>query len=243
MLAGVRCCFLLLFLLAFSVAVVLPVQAQVNGVPPSVTSMGFGGRVINGVPPSVTSFGPDGYNNRWSILGNCCANFLLPANPDPPLFSEHHHRHKDGASLAGVMEPVFVPIAVPYATEEDEDSPDVDADTASPENADSPIRPARYRDSFPIADTEENEEDSASTQPLTVLVFKDTHQSGVLNYAILGDTLLTSTRGVPAESRSPTSTFPPRSKSTTTAAWTSRSRPAPSVSRSLPAGNRPGFCP
>ena len=36
MLAGVRCCFLLLFLLAFSVAVVLPVQAQVNGVPPSV---------------------------------------------------------------------------------------------------------------------------------------------------------------------------------------------------------------
>jgi hypothetical protein len=151
--------------------------------------MGFGGRVINGVPPSVTSFGPDGYNNRWSILGNCCANFLLPANPDPPLFSEHHHRHKDGASLAGVMEPVFVPIAVPYATEEDEDSPDVDADTASPENADSPIRPARYRDSFPMADTEENEEDSASTQPLTVLVFKDTHQSGVLNYAILGDTL------------------------------------------------------
>ncbi|MFZ0824175.1 MAG: hypothetical protein WCB56_00845 [Terriglobales bacterium] len=189
MLAGVRCCFLLLFLLAFSVAVVLPVQAQVNGVPPSVTSMAFGGRVINGVPPSVTSFGPDGYNNRWSILGNCCANFLLPANPDPPLFSEHHHRHKDGASLAGVMEPVFVPIAVPYATEEDEDSPDVDADTASPENADSPIRPARYRDSFPMADTEENEEDSASTQPLTVLVFKDTHQSGVLNYAILGDTL------------------------------------------------------
>jgi len=189
MLAGVRCCFLLLFLLAFSVAVVLPVQAQVNGVPPLVTSMGFGGRVINGVPPSVTSFGPDGYNNRWSILGNCCANFLLPANPDPPLFSEHHHRHKDGASLAGVMEPVFVPIAVPYATEEDEDSPDVDADTASPENADSPIRPARYRDSFPMADTEENEEDSASTQPLTVLVFKDTHQSGVLNYAILGDTL------------------------------------------------------
>jgi hypothetical protein len=189
MLAGVRCCFLLLFLLAFSVAVVLPVQAQVNGVPPSVTSMGFGGRVRNGVPPSVTSFGPDGYNNRWSILGNCCANFLLPANPDPPLFSEHHHRHKDGASLAGVMEPVFVPIAVPYATEEDEDSPDVDADTASPENADSPIRPARYRDSFPMADTEENEEDSASTQPLTVLVFKDTHQSGVLNYAILGDTL------------------------------------------------------
>ena len=184
MLAGVRCCFLLLFLLAFSVAVVLPVQAQVNGVPPSVTSMGFGGRVINGVPPSVTSFGPDGYNNRWSILGNCCANFLLPANPDPPLFSEHHHRHKDGASLAGVMEPVFVPIAVPYATEEDEDSPDVDADTASPENADSPIRPARYRDSFPMADTEENEEDSASTQPLTVLVFKDTHQSGVLNYAL-----------------------------------------------------------
>ena len=43
MLAGMRSCFLLFFLLAFSVAASVPVHAQVNGVPPSVTSIGFGG--------------------------------------------------------------------------------------------------------------------------------------------------------------------------------------------------------
>ncbi len=188
MLAGVRSRFVLFFLLPFSVAVVLPVQAQVNGVPPSVSSISFGGRFINGVPASVTSFGPDGYNSRWSVFGNCCANFFLPANPNPPLLSEGHHRHKkDDASLVGVLEPVFVPFAVPYAPEEDEDA--LDADAASPETPDSSIRPVRHRDSSPMADAEENEEDSAATQPLTVLVFKDTHQSGVLNYAIVGNML------------------------------------------------------
>ena len=52
MLAGMRSCFLLSFLLAFSVAACLPVQAQINGVPPSVTSIGFGGNV------SLMVFGP-----------------------------------------------------------------------------------------------------------------------------------------------------------------------------------------
>src|SRR5271169_5703009 len=36
-------------------------QAQIHGAPPSVTSMGFGGRAINGPRPSVTSLGPRGY--------------------------------------------------------------------------------------------------------------------------------------------------------------------------------------
>src|SRR5579862_7031315 len=35
--------------------------AQVNGMPASVTSPGFGGRQVNGVAPSVTSLGPRGY--------------------------------------------------------------------------------------------------------------------------------------------------------------------------------------
>ena len=39
----------------------LSAAAQANGVPPSVTSFGFGGRSgFNGVPPSVTSVGPRG---------------------------------------------------------------------------------------------------------------------------------------------------------------------------------------
>jgi hypothetical protein len=31
---------------------------QINAAPPSVTSMGFGGRTFNGAPPSVTFLGP-----------------------------------------------------------------------------------------------------------------------------------------------------------------------------------------
>ena len=65
MLTGMRSRFLLSFLSAFSVAVCLPVQAQVNGVPPSVTSIGFG--------------------NSSPMFGNCCTNFFWPANPNPPL--------------------------------------------------------------------------------------------------------------------------------------------------------------
>src|ERR1700674_4946884 len=36
-------------------------RAQINGVPASVTSPGFGGREINGAPASVTSLGPRGF--------------------------------------------------------------------------------------------------------------------------------------------------------------------------------------
>jgi len=94
-----------------------------------------------------------------------------------------------------------------------------------------------------MADTEENEEDSASTQPLTVLVFKDTHQSGVLNYAILGDTLFDfdegRTRRIPLTDLD----LPATLKVNDDRGVDFQIRPAPSVSRSLPAGNRPGFCP
>ena len=133
MLSGVRCCFLLSFVLAFSILTVLPVQAQINGVPASVTSLGFGGRAINGVPSSVTSLGPNGYGNSWSIYGNCCANFFMPANPGTPLIAgRHHHHRKDHEPLLGVgiMEPVYVPYAI--ADEgDDDDSPDADAAVSS----------------------------------------------------------------------------------------------------------------
>ena len=90
MLAGMRSCFLLSFLLAFFVAACLPVQAQINGVPASVTSYGFGGsnNPTPGVRASVTSLGPNGYSNSWPILfGDCCANFFWPANPNAELMT------------------------------------------------------------------------------------------------------------------------------------------------------------
>jgi hypothetical protein len=131
-----RSCFLLSFFLlflfmVFSVAACLPVQAQTNGVPPSVTSIGFGGRFINGVSPSVTSLGPNGYGNNWPIFGNCCANFFLPTNPT--LSSEHLHHHRkakadDHADLVGVLEPVYVPYAVPDVQEDVQEADDDSAD-------------------------------------------------------------------------------------------------------------------
>ena len=206
--AGMRSCFLLSFFLlflfmVFSVAACLPVQAQTTGVPPSVTSIGFGGRFINGVSPSVTSLGPNGYGNNWPIFGNCCANFFLPTNPT--LSSEHLHHHRkakadDHADLVGVLEPVYVPYAVPDVQEDvqeaDDDSADVVDYVHAPgaRSADPSTKRASYRDSALQADASANlspdePAEPVAAQPPTVLIFKDGHKSDVLNYAIVGDTL------------------------------------------------------
>jgi hypothetical protein len=200
MLAGVRSCFLLSFLLAFSGALVFSAQGQINGVPPSVTSMGFGGNFTNGVRASVTSLA----SNSWSVFGNCCVNFFWPANLNPPLISGHHHRRKnDDAPLVGVIEPVYVPYAVAGLPEDDEDSLDGDSSAASsPRNPDPSAKTARDRDaagkSMAGAGLDPNErEEPVATQPSTVLVFKDGHQSDVFNYAIVGDTLFDFDAGRP----------------------------------------------
>ncbi len=210
MLAGVRSCFLFSFLLAFSVAAYLPVPAQINGVPPSVTSFGFGGsnNPTPGVRASVTSLGPNGFGSAQPFFGNCCANFFMPANPNPPLFfnrsssdrksSGHRHRHEDGALFPiGVSMPAYIPYAVPNDQESDDDSVDADSSRGpqnGPRNPDSPSTRARVHDSAPkAADSDRpvpaEPEQPVTPQPSTVLVFKDGHHSDVLNYAIVGDTL------------------------------------------------------
>jgi len=210
MLAGVRSCFLFSFLLAFSVAAYLPVQAQINGVPPSVTSFGFGGsnNPTPGVRASVTSLGPSGFGNAQPVFGNCCANFFMPANPNPPLFldrpssdhksSGHRHHHEDGAFFpVGVSMPAYIPYAVPNDQESDDDSVDSGSSQGSqngPPDPDSPTTRARVRDSAPKAAVSDRPapdepEQPVTAQPSTVLVFKDGHHSDVLNYAIVGDTL------------------------------------------------------
>jgi hypothetical protein len=194
MLAGMRFRFLSSLLLAFFAAICLPVQAQINGVPASVTSIGFGGRLINGVPPSVTSLGPNGYG-RLPFLGGCCANFFLQANPTP--HSEHRHRRRDkDKDLVGVIEPVYVPYGVPEgvpdAGEADYDSPDLDyARGAGPLNPESLGRRVGSHDSTlnAYADDAGAAEVSVAAQRATVLVFKDGHRSEVFNYAVVGDTL------------------------------------------------------
>ncbi len=208
MLAGMRSCFLLSFLLALVLAACIPVAAQVNGVPPSVTSIGFGGKPINGVAPSVTSLGPNGYGNFHPDFWNCCANLFMPASPNPPLFFErHHHRkekdgnkerddNKDRSGVAAVgFEPIFIPYAVPYAPEPDDDSVEADDTQASgPRNPDLPAQRAVNRDANPPAEAAAKSspvepEVPIAPQPSTVLVFKDGQMSTVVNYAIVGDTL------------------------------------------------------
>jgi hypothetical protein len=181
MLFNTRFHFLLVFL-GFFAASRLPSTAQVNGVPPSVTSIGFGGRLINGVRPSVTSLGPNGFGNDWFVFGNCCANFLWPANPNLPLTSDHHHHRRDRDPVAiGVIETAYIP----YAPEPDEDSTEADSDNSFVPPA--PETRTRNRDSGPKVDAYPSE--SVNAQPATILVFRDGQQSDVLNYAIVGDTL------------------------------------------------------
>ncbi|MGO9862720.1 MAG: hypothetical protein ACLPLR_03825 [Terriglobales bacterium] len=215
MLAGIRSWFMVSFLLALLLAGSAPVAAQVSGIPPSVTSIGFGGNqnLARGVPPSVTSLGPNGYLNFYPDFWNCCANLFMPANPNPPLFFEPRHHRRDGdkhkdrdrgkdhADVAvGVVEPAYIPYAVPYAPEAGDDSADVDDAAASgPRSPDLPAKAAADRDAAPPADDSATSspaeaapvgpQERLAAQPSTVLVFKDGRMAAVVNYAIVGETL------------------------------------------------------
>lgn len=207
MLAGVRSRFLFFFvLLTLAVAVCLPSQAQINGVPASVTSFGFGGSTnpAPGVRASVTSLGPNGYGNNKLMFGTCCPNIFFSANPNPPLFSARRHHHRDGDFAVGIFEPAYIPYPVPYpvdAADGDDPSSDPSNDVEMPS-----VRAAGPRKPSPphkrVEDRESNPKDEVETksappdpevevavQPSTVLIFRDGHHSDVVNYAIVGDTL------------------------------------------------------
>jgi hypothetical protein len=201
MLAGVRSCFVSI-LLTFSVAFTFPAHAQINGVPPSVTSLGFGGRFLNGVPASVTSFngvppgvtsmGHNGYADSWSPFTNCCANFYFPS-PSSFNSSGHHHHHKKDAA-GEVIEPVYVPYGVPYALADAQEDDDVTTDASAGNAAGGPNPNASMKRSIDRGSTAQPLDsdpppDPVAVQPSTVLVFKDGHKSDVVNYAIVGDTL------------------------------------------------------
>ena len=185
MLAGSRYCFLLSFVLVFSVAACVPTQAQINGVPASVTSLGFGGHdnPNPGVRASVTSLGPNGYGNSRPAFGNWGYSFFLPVNPNPPLSSGRHRHHGEQAYFG--VEPVYIPYAVPYVQEaDDDDSADDYVRAPDVRTGNAHAKRAEYGDPAPRTDAA-----PVAAQPSTVLVFKDGHHSDVFNYAIVGDTL------------------------------------------------------
>lgn len=190
--------------LLLAILVVPWAAAQINAAPPSVTSLGFGGRAINGTPPSVTSLGPLGYTPGFNpAFPNSRPNFGF--NPFQPLNGHHHHHHNG-----------FVPwgwgvgyYAVPYGYYDQGDDA-ADAQSEDQYNGGPTIfdrrgsgrvpRPpdASYADHTPAesasaapetAATPQPEPAVAPEQPQTVLVFKDGHQVEVENYAIVGSTL------------------------------------------------------
>src|SRR6266567_6017677 len=166
----------------------------IHGVPPSVTSFGFGGnRGFHGVPASVTS------------LGFGSSPFRIHSGP---IGFRHPHRG------TGFVNPFFGNIvAVPYAypvyvmdpgiddsMEEDYRGGPTIFDRRGP-GTDEYVRPraqAREEDDYradtrsraaePSA-TEPTPQQEVAEQPRTVLVFKDGHQREVANYAIVGPTL------------------------------------------------------
>jgi hypothetical protein len=162
--------------------------AQINAAPPSVTSVGFGGRAINGAPPSVTSLGPRGYTPGYN-----------PAYPNSWTGFGTHHRHYRYFPLGAAV--YAVPI-YGYA------GPPDDADNSAPDDQYNggptvfdrrgPGTAARASaDSYAGGDDQAAALSPASApsdpppapQPETVLVFKDGHQLEIGNYAIVGDTL------------------------------------------------------
>jgi hypothetical protein len=177
--------------------------AQVNGMPASVTSPGFGGRQVNGVPPSVTSLGPRGYT---PAVPTCCFRGVTTATPNNPNFHPHHHNNSSLPWGGAVY-------AVPYygyydSNDQAADNPPDDQynggptvfDRRGPGTAPPAPNPTRARNDNPQRDsapdpTAQPETTPASDQPQTVLVFKDGHQLEVANYAIVGSTLYDLTGG------------------------------------------------
>ena len=174
-------------------------QAQIHGVPASVTSFGFGGSnsPTPGVAASVTSLGPLGFGNGPAIFGNCCFSTIFPAGVQSPiLVPRRRARH------------AFFPVAVPVFTVPYTQVVVVQPDSAAYDDEDyngAPTifdRSGSYRSRPHARDLEPEPAPAPQTQttapappeavvpqPTTLLVFKDGHQAEVQNYAIVGDTL------------------------------------------------------
>lgn len=162
-------------------------DTTIHGVPPSVTSFGFGGHPgFHGVPTSVTSLN----------FGNSPFRFH-----QGPFFASRRHRNR------GFVNPFYGNIvAVPYAypvyltdsgvddsmEEEDYRGGPTVFDRRGPGTHEyaRPERRDRDEDDYrATAPSESAQQPDIADQPRTVLVFKDGRRLEILNYAIAGSTL------------------------------------------------------
>jgi hypothetical protein len=106
----------------------LSASAQANGVPPSVTSFGFGGHPgFNGPPPNVTSLGPQGAVPPQRV-------FHQPPFRPPQSGTHHHHNQNQGFAY-----PYYVPYYIPYYPVMDPN------DASAADDAEAPEDPNQYQ--------------------------------------------------------------------------------------------------
>jgi hypothetical protein len=194
---------------AFIWILVLSATLGYAQVAPSVTSHGMGGTPVpRGIPPSVTSigFGPQG--NRTRGLPPSVTSLGFPNTPGTitrPQFPRREHSRRGDHPFGGVV--YGVPY-YPYSYYDDNsEAPADDASPASDYRGGPTIfdrrgpgmnRSTQEGDSddshTPKAETR-SEPQPVSNQPDTLLVFKDGHQLEIANYAIVGSTLFDLTDG------------------------------------------------
>ena len=213
-----------LAVLFFALAALPAVQAQIHGVPPSVTSFGPGRGPNPGVPASVTSLGPNGFEggNQFFVARNCCR---FVANPGRGQFRRHRHHPFVSYYPVPVYTPYYadvVPGPVDDSMEEDysggptpfdrrgpapgsrsvlqqyardeEDGARVTDDTADDHRS---SRTSQHSEAAKGSSAETEVASLTSDESPTVLVFKDGRKVEVKNYAILGDVLYDLTPGHP----------------------------------------------
>lgn len=175
-----------------------PTGSPFHGVPPSVTSFNFGGQPgFHGVPASVTSLG----------FGNPGFRLNQPFRSNRGFGG---HRRSFGFSRSPFFSDI---VAVPYAYPMYVMEPGVDDSMEEEDYRGGPTifdRRGPGAEYYRPREREENDyrrnsesdyaremtrseqpqsQQSVQAQPPTTLVFKDGHQSQILNYAIVGDNL------------------------------------------------------
>jgi len=174
-------------------------QAQIHGVPASVTSFGFGGSqsFTPGVAASVTSLGPKGFGGH-ARFGNCCFNPFFQTNSQFPISMRGHHSPRGffplGVSVYSVPYTQVVVVQPEAADYGDEDQDYEGGPTIFDRRGSRPLRPrSRVVEPEP-APAPQPAVVAAPPEPVvpqasTLLVFRDGHQTELQNYAIVGDTL------------------------------------------------------
>ena len=173
-------------------------STAIHGVPPSVTSFGFGGSPgFHGVPPSVTSLGfgsppfrvhSGGFGFRHShrgrgfvspFFGSVVAVPYYPLDVAEPGVDDSMEQDysggptifdRRGTGIQDYRTRDYDPRE--YRSRRDQEEEDYRADLRSKPEPQQPVQPQEVVE-----------------QPRTVLVFKDGHELEVANYAIIGSTL------------------------------------------------------